>query len=343
MAEVSYKSDILKAAQKALPWGKLEGCNILITGATGLIGSCLVEILMAHTPCNYHVYACGRNEDRAKERFADYWNDKCFHFLKYDVAFPLESDIDFHFVIHAASNASPNFFATKPVEVIYANILGVKNLLEYGLKHAIKRFLYVSSGEVYGEGNGEEFLEDYSGYVNPLLSRNCYPSSKRTAENLCVCYADEYGVDSVIARPCHVYGPHFTDSDNRVYAQFIRNVLDGNDIIMKSNGAQFRSWCYVVDCASALLYVLLKGNNKNAYNIADNSSNISIKELADMVAEIAGRKVVLEIPSNSEKAGFNLVKKSVYNTDRLELLGWSISGGMKEKIEKTINELKYGK
>lgn len=343
MVEISYKNDILHAANICLPWEKLDGCNILITGATGLIGSCIVEALMAHAPRNFDIYACGRNERRAKDRFQDYWNDSKFHFVQYDVASPLASSVDFHYVIHAASNASPNFFATKPVEVIFANILGVKNLMEYGLKHNMKRLLYVSSGEVYGEGNGDEFSEDYSGYVNPLLSRNCYPSSKRTAENLCVCYVEEYGVDCVIARPCHVYGPHFTESDNRVYAQFIRNVLDGNDIVMKSTGVQFRSWCYVVDCVSALLYILLKGENKEAYNVADEGSNISIKELADMVASIAGKKVVQDIPADSEKVGYNLVKKSVFKTERLRSLGWSVEGTMREKMEKTINELRNGK
>lgn len=335
-----YKSDIHLASSAALPWEKLDDCNILITGATGLIGSCLVEVLMARQDKKYNVYASGRNEQRAMERFAEYQDDPCFHFVRYDVMSPLDSDVNFDYIIHAASNASPNFFAEKPVEVIKSNIIGTCNLLDYGKEHGLRRFLFVSSGEVYGEGDGRVFDEEYSGYVNPAKPRSCYPSSKRAAETLCVSYGSEYGIDTVIARPSHTYGPHFTEADNRVYAQFIRNVIDGNDIIMKSTGAQFRSWCYVVDCVNALLYILLKGENGEAYNIADAESNISIKELAEMVASIGGKKVVIDLPSDQEKAGYNVVTKSVFATDKLQSLGWKPMSTMRENMEHTIEETK---
>lgn len=337
---ISYKQDVLNVATLDLPWSKLCDCNILVTGATGLIGGCLVEVLMSRQDKDYHVYASGRNEERAKKRFADFASDPSFHFVKYDVLEPFESDVNFDYIIHAASNASPNFFATKPVEVIKSNIHGLSNLMEYGLCHGMKRVLYVSSGEVYGEGDGRVFTEDYSGYVNSISPRSCYPSSKRAAETLCVSFAQEYGADVVIARPSHTYGPHFTESDNRVYAQFIRNVLRGEDIVMKSTGAQFRSWCYVVDCVSALLYILLKGENGQAYNVADSSSNISIKELAEMIATIGGKKVKIDLPTDADKAGFNVVTKSVFSTDKLEGLGWSVVGSMRNKMETTINEVR---
>lgn len=334
-----YKQDLLSVASSiGLPWKKLSGCNILITGATGLIGGCLVETLMTNPRKDYHVYASGRNEERAKEQFREFVKDSHFHFIKYDVQKPLESNINFDYIIHAAGNASPNFFANKPVEIIKSNINGVSNLMEYGLKYGMRRFLYVSSGEVYGEGDGRVFTEDYSGYVNCATPRACYPSSKRAAETLCVAYAAEYNADIVIARPCHIYGPHFTDTDNRVYAQFIRNVLKGEDIVMKSTGEQFRSWCYVVDCVSALLYILLKGENGHVYNIADVKSNISIKDMAEMVAVIGGQKVIIGIPDTEEKNGYNIVTKSIYSTSELERLGWKICGTMYDKMQISINE-----
>lgn len=343
MAEIrnkmSYEDDVLKVATLDLPWSKLSGCNILITGATGLIGSCLVEVLMSRLDKDYHIYASGRNEERAMARFKEFADDPAFNFFKYDVMEPLTGDVRFDYIIHAASNASPNFFATKPVEVIKSNIIGVSNLMDYGIKHGLKRLLFISSGEVYGEGDGRVFTEDYSGYVNPMSPRSCYPSSKRAAETLCVSYGAEYGFETVIARPCHTYGPNFTESDNRVYAQFIRNVLKGEDIVMKSTGAQFRSWCYVVDCASAMLHILLKGENGQAYNIADETSNISIRELAEMIADIGGKKVVIDLPSDTEKAGFNVVTKSVFSTYKLKELGWSIEGCMTDKLKCTIKTL----
>ena len=342
MAEMNvYQRDMQLIFQQNLPWDMLSDCNILVTGATGLIGGCMVETLMTNPKKDYHVYASGRNEARANLRFKAFVDDDRFHFFTHDVLSPLECDIRFDYIIHAASNASPNFFTKKPVEIILSNIDGVANLMEYGIRHGMRRFLYVSSGEVYGEGDGRMFTEDYSGYVNSISPRSCYPSSKRAAETLCVSYASEYGADAVIVRPCHIYGPHFTENDNRVYAQFIRNVLRNEDIVMKSTGEQFRSWCYVVDCVSALFHILLKGEKGEAYNVADENSNITIKELAEIVASIGGKKVVVDIPTVEERCGYNKVMKSVFSTKKLKALGWDCNGTIKDKILATINAMKY--
>ena len=253
-----YQQDLQKAIKQiTLPKG-----DVLITGATGLIGGCLTDMLMMHSSCD--VYALGRNRERAKRRFAAYWDNPRFHFIEQDICKPLTLDVDFHYIIHAASNASPNFFQQSPVEVMKSNLDGLCHLVEYGLRHQMKRMLYVSSGEVYGEGDGSVFSEQSSGYIDILSPRACYPSSKRAAETLCASYCQEYGAQIVIARPCHTYGPYFTESDNRVYAQFIRNILNDEDIVMKSRGEQFRSWLYVVDCAVAMLLLLTKGNSGEA-------------------------------------------------------------------------------
>ncbi len=323
---------------KSLPWEKLSGCNILVTGATGLIGTCLVDMLMVNPQKDYHVYALGRNAQRARSRFRQYSSDASFHFVEGDVTYPLKCDIPFHFIVHAASNGSPNFFVNNPVEVMKSNLNGVSNLIEYGLRHDMKRFLYVSTGEVYGVNESMVLDENSYGYVDILSTRSCYPSSKRTAETLAICYASEYGADVVVARPCHTYGPHFTESDNRVYAQFVRNVLNRQDIVMKSAGTQYRSWCYVEDCVNALLYILLKGKSDEAYNIADKNSVVTIRELAEMIARIAGRKVVMQLPSDYDKKEFTPIKRAVFDTTKIETLGWTISGTMEEKLRKTIEK-----
>lgn len=320
-----------------LPWNRLAGCNILVTGATGLIGSSFVDVLMRNPNKDYQVYALGRNMQRAQARFFQFKDDPTFHFLCGDVTQPLATDESFHFIIHAASNGSPNFFANSPVEVMKSNIYGVSNLIEYGLAHDMMRFLYVSTGEVYGVNEAAVFDESSYGYVDILETRSCYPSSKRAAETLAMCYAAEYGADVVVARPCHTYGPNFTESDNRVYAQFIRNVLNGDDIVMKSAGTQYRSWCYVDDCVSALLYILLKGKCGEAYNVADKTSVVTIRELAEMIALIAGRKVVMQVPSEIKRKGFTPIRHAVFDTAKLEALGWSVSGTMEEKLRQTID------
>lgn len=337
---MAYTDDIKRVASLDLPWSDLRGKNILITGATGMICSTLAEILMTHERQDFHVYASGRNETKVNTTFAKYADSPYFHFLKYDVREPLDSEITFHIIIAGAGVASPQLYATDPVSVLKSNFNGVDHLLSYGVNHGLEKFLYISSGEVYGEGDGRVFTEDYSGYVNCATLRACYPSAKRATETLCIAYGHQYGIDVRIARPCHIYGPNFNNSDKRVYAQFIRNVLAGEDVFMKSSGTQYRSWCYVVDCASALLYILLKGENGQAYNVADSSSNISIKELAEMIATIGRKKVKIDLPTDVEKSGFNVVTKSVFSTDKLEGLGWCVVGSMRNKMETTINEVR---
>ena len=333
MAEVNpYLEDILKGLED-FDLTNLRHKRILVTGATGLIGGCLVDVLM-HSDSLCQVFAMGRNETRAQKRFADYWNTARFHFISGDVTMPLPCNETFDYIIHAASNASPNFFKEKPVEVIQSNIMGVEQLMQYGLSHGMQRMLYVSSGEVYGEGHGKAFTETDSGYVDCATPRACYPSSKRAAETLCVAYAAEYGADVVIARPCHTYGPYFTESDNRVYAQFIRNLLDGKDIVMKSRGEQYRSWLYVVDAVFALLTILLKGAKSEAYNVADEQSDITIRELAELLAAAENKKVVFDI--DEANGNTTPITRATFSTEKLARLGWRPRTTIAEGLAHTL-------
>ena len=178
-----------------------------------------------------------------------------------------------------------------------SNFLGIKNLLDYAKENKVERVLYVSSGEVYGKTE-EELTEEASGYVDMLNPRSCYPISKRASETLCISYMKEYDVDVVIARPCHIFGKP-GEKDNRVFAQFIRNIENNEDIVLKSEGKDIRSYCYINDCVKALFKILLEGKKGEAYNIS--SEAISIKELAEIVAKIGNKKVVCEIPKEEEK------------------------------------------
>lgn len=329
-----YLQDIRSLFETGLDLSTLNDSRILVTGATGLIGSCLVDVLLNNPHRNYQVYALGRNEERARRRFNNYWETADFHFIRHDISLPLDSDIRFDYIIHAASNASPNFFKEKPVEVIKSNIIGVENLMEHGIRHGMKRMLFVSSGEIYGEGDGREFTEADSGYVNCATPRACYPSSKRAAETLCVAYAAEYGADVVIARPCHTYGPYFTESDNRVYAQFIRNLLDGKDIVLKSRGEQYRSWLYVVDAAHALLTILTKGAKGEAYNVADEQSNITIRALAELLAGAEDRQVVFDI--DDANGNTTPITRATFSTQKLAQLGWRPLTKIAEGLQHTL-------
>ena len=314
--------------------------TVLVTGASGLIGSAFVDLLM---DLNKHeaviqVYAISRNRSYAERRFKAYWNDPLFTYLRHDVLDSLSLNTPIDYIVHGASNASPKRYAEDPVGTMKTNLWGVANLLELA-RDKQARLLYISSGEVYGEGDGTDFTETYSGYVNPLNPRSCYPSSKRSSETLCVVYKEQFGVDVVIARPCHIYGSDI-ERDDRAFAQFLRKAKVKEDIILKSKGQQVRSYCYVADCASALLYILLKGENGEAYNIANRHSVLSIKQLAEMIASAAGTQVVYDLPSEQESKGYSVIQRAVLDPSKLEALGWQPYYSLHDIISRLIDYMR---
>jgi nucleoside-diphosphate-sugar epimerase len=337
-----YQEDIAFVASCDIDWKSLGNSKILVTGATGLIGSFLVDALMfrnEHYGSNISLYALGRNSVRAKSRFGDYWGNPLFKFVVQDVIDKVNLDESIDYIIHGASNAYPASFVSEPVGTMKANIVGLSNLFDFGIEKNAKRILYISSGEIYGEGDGNDFIESYSGYIDYLNPRSCYPAGKRAAEALCVAYSSQYNIDAVIARPCHIYGPTFTESDNRAFAQFIRNILAKNDVVLKTKGAQYRSYCYIADCVSALLTILLCGEKRNAYNISNKNSNVTIAELAGYIAAAGGAKVVFNIPEDEEQRGYSVISRAVLDSSKLETLGWKANYSLPEGIKRTIQIL----
>ena len=340
----TYIEDLKTAINMSLGIGQLKNSKILITGATGTIGSFLVDMLMQYNQdanANITVYAAGRKIEKLKTRFDSDKND-CLNYVEYDLCAPILFNYSVDYIIHAAGNAFPAAFAENPVETIVGNVQGTYHLLEYAKRNKAKRLLYISTGEVYGKSTGDvnEFKEEYSGYVNPVSPRSCYPNSKRVTETLCTSYTQQYGVDTVIVRPCHTYGPCMSETDNRANVQFIRNVLNDEDIILKSSGKQMRSYCYIADCASIIISVLVKGNSGEAYNSANSISRITIAGLAETIAEVGGKKVVYEIPTLDEVRAFTPIDRQVLNTAKIEALGWKGMFDISTGVEHTIQILK---
>ena len=318
----------INTGMKTVPeLNQLENKNIMITGAAGLICSAIVDILISYNESHankINILLAGRWLEEMEARFGSYLLKNYMKFVRYDASRTdnhIEEQADY--IIHGASNAFPAMVMKQPVETMTANFSGMMELLEYAKQNGTKRILYISSSEVYGnKQNNEAFSEDQYGFIDLLNPRNSYSIGKRAAETLCASYAAEYGVESVIVRPGHIYGPTASPYDNRVSSAFAYSAARGQNIVMKSDGSQLRSYCYCVDCATAILKVLLCGENLNAYNISNPNSIITIKQMAQVLAKAGNVQLILEGASESEKKSFNPMNNSSLKSEKLESIGW---------------------
>ena len=323
---------------------RFDGRSFLVSGAAGLIGSYLIDLLIqAHRELGIvvRVFACDRNGDLLKRRFPDVFTDVVQRCVLDICTGTLPAErVDY--IIHAASNTSPKDYATRPIDTIRTNMQGLDRLCEFAVSHKVRRFLQCSSVEVYGRNNGDTdfFAEDYSGYVDCNTVRACYPSAKRCAETLCNAYATEHPeFNFVIARIGRIYGPTALLSDSKAMTQFLLNAARGEDIVLKSDGTQLYSWCYVADCAMALLTLLLDGLFGEAYNVADPESCCTLREFAETVASAVGRKVVFCSMTSAEHAAYSTISKATLNVEKLSALGWRAYTSLADGVRKTIEQL----
>lgn len=323
----------------------LAGKTLMITGVNGLICSAIADLLIRWNERHsgkIRILFAARNRQRVEERFAPYCRESWFLFVPYDSASgDNQLTIPCDYIIHGASNAYPGIVSKEPVETMLSNFLGVRGLLDYAARVGVKRLLYISSSEVYGQkSDGRPFSESDYGYVDLLNPRNAYPVGKRAAETMCASYAAEYGIESVIVRPGHIYGPTASRRDNRVSSQWAYAVAGGKDIVMKSDGTQKRSYCHCLDCASGILTVLLHGEGGQAYNISNPDSIITIRQMAQILADAAGVCLKMELPTESERRSFNPMPNSSLDSSKLEALGWKGLFDAQRGFEETVDILK---
>ena len=336
----SYWEDVALSIESIPEVEDLYGKTLLITGGTGLIGSSVADQLIylnRNNSAGMRIVIAARSEDRVWRRFEGVGPEDGVEYFHYDATSldDVEFDGDIDYIIHAASNANPAVYMKEPVETMLSNFVGLNAMLRLAARKQVKRLLFVSSSEVYGQKESltEPFEEDKYGFLDILNERAGYPSSKRAGETLIVAYGMEYGVDSVIVRPGHIYGPTITPADNRASAEFTRDALEGKDIVMKSKGEQLRSYCYSLDCASAMLTVLLKGEKGNAYNISNPDAICTIRAIAEMIAEKGGVKVVFDLPTEAEKKSYSMMMNSALRSDKLEALGWKGKFDLEHGVE----------
>ncbi|MDO5426034.1 MAG: NAD-dependent epimerase/dehydratase family protein [Eubacteriales bacterium] len=336
-----YQEDVEAAASLDFPWEKLEGKTVLVAGASGMIGSFLIDVLMKKGGCK--VCALGRNAERARKRFAPYFGNPQFTFVQGDINEEIRVDAERAEVIfHAASNTHPLAYAADPIGTLTTNLIGTDHLLKFAAEHGNERFLFASSVEIYGENRGdcEKFAENYCGYLDCNTLRAGYPEGKRAGEALCQAYIRQKGLDIVIPRLARTYGPTMLASDSKAIAQFLKKGAAGEDIVLKSEGTQVYSYTYVADAVSGLLACLFYGQCGEAYNIADARSDIALRDLAGMIADYAGKEVVFELPNELERAGYSKATKAMLNGEKLQKLGWKARYDMRSGIERTIQILR---
>ena len=337
--ELVLTSPILKEFQKG---------TILVTGATGLLGNQVIRTLLEHNKRNQAtvtVVALVRNKEKAEKLFSDVLNMSHFKLHVADIQTPIEITETIDSIIHGASVTDSSSFVTYPVDTIKTAIDGTKNLLDLAVEKKVKGFLYLSSLEVYGfpdPHRGMVSEEDY-GYLDPLSVRSSYSEGKRMVECLCVAYLEQYGVPIKIARLTQTFGSGVSYSDNRVFAQFARSILEGKNIVLKTTGETVRSYCYTSDAVHALFYILLKGDHGQAYNVANKMTAISIRDMAELVITNFSQgksKLVFDIAENPEKLGYNPVMKIELDTNKLERLGWKPKVGMEDMYNRLIKSMR---
>lgn len=339
-----YLQDLKQINECNLPWDKLNNKTVLITGATGLIGSVLVDAFIYRNEYlngGIKLLLLGRSEKSILEKFKNYVDKEYFNYIVQDIESPISTDESIEYIIHAASKGDPKSFAENPIGIMNANYIGTYQVLELARKQKVQKVLFISTGEIYGivkkeVGSIDGLKECDYGFMDVLNARSCYASSKRAGETLCAAYYQQHKVDFNVARPCHTYGASMQDNDSRVICEFFRKALSKEDIIMKSAGTQIRSYCYVADTIKGLLYILLLGAAGEAYNIANKNSTITIRELAEKVSQYSQSSVIYENPSDIELRGFSNIQHAILDATKLEELGWSACYNMDDGITRTL-------
>lgn len=332
------------ALEQVIPEIKINDGKVLVTGASGLIGSCIIDLLMLANDYGraFEVYALGRDEEKLKKRFDAFNLSKKLHFVEQDICQPLDNSICYDYIVHGASNADPRSYALYPAETMLITFEGAVNVLKYCKEHPKTKTLMMSTFEVYGNMSKDVYEESDSGVVDLNMIRSCYPESKRGMEILTRCYVQEYGVNAVIVRLCSIYGPTMAKDDSKAHAQFIRNGLNGENIVLKSRGEQKRTYCYVIDAVTGILCVLANGKVGEAYNISNLNSVVSVFDVAQTVADITKTKVVMQIPVIEDVRMYSPPQNVVLGNEKLKSIGWfpryDIRLGMKQTLD-ILNEL----
>lgn len=318
--------------ERDIPWNKLENKTLLLTGAYGMLASYItymVAYLNTHGGMHTKLIAVVRSEKKFYEHFGgNFCKSFPLRIIESTMTEPLQIDERVDYIVHAASLASPQYYSTVPVEVIEPNVLGTYYLLQLAREKKSEGFLLFSTGDIYGKvDDPTNITEETTGKADPLDVHSCYGESKRLAETLCAAFWREYSVPTKMARIFHTYGPTMNiHNDPRVFASFLKCALEGQNIIMQSDGTACRPFCYIADAVAAYFLILLSGNSGEAYNVANTQEFLSIRELAQIVVELRpelGLTVQYKARDKDDSYVENQLNKDNHpREDKLRQLGW---------------------
>lgn len=348
MSQIEREDLSAVAADPAIPWERLSGKTILVSGATGLIGNTLVKTLLYGGSCmqkSPKVIALVRDLEKAAVLFRAQLACDCqISFQQWSAEQPLELDGPVDFIFHCASQTSSSGFVQTPVETICTSYYGTETILKFARKKQVEHVVYLSTMEVYGTPQDDRKInETYIGQIDPLKVRSSYPESKRMCENLCVSYSSEYQIPVSIARLTQTFGPGIAPTDGRVFAEFTRCALAKRDIVLRTEGKTKRNYLYTADAVRALLLIALKGRSGQAYNVANEETYCTIYEMAQMVAEKIGKNEIavrIEAEEDLSKYGYAPVLHMNLDTTKLHQLGWRPQVGLQAMFERMIAEFR---
>jgi len=325
----------------------LQGKTFLITGATGMLPSYLIFMLIylneMRPAYNIQIIAHIRNLEKAEQKFGEYLKRDYFHILNQSIydEYTLDDSVDY--IIHGASLASPQFYGTNPVETLLPNVLGTYRLLELARKKNPQGFLFFSSGEVYGNVENRDNIGEHDfGYLDPMDIRSCYGESKRMGENMCLSWFHEYGVPAKNARIFHTYGPTMDiENDQRVFSEFVSNVVHKENIVLKSDGSPTRSFCYITDATTAFFKILMDGVSGESYNVGNPDCMVSMRELAQIMISIKPEfelELVASVRANDNNYVENKRPNSITaNIAKIRNLGWEPKVTIAEGFLRTVD------
>ena len=325
----SYKEDMEYILQsKSFDWNRIKNSTILVTGGTGLIGSTLINSLVyADIKKNYDIkiLALVRNVKKAEKIFSEQLKaEQNLEFVQGSIEEIPEIKENIDYIIHCASPTASSFFIEYPVETIKTAVQGTINVLELAKEKKIKGMVYLSSMELYGKIEKDEFVsESELGYIDPLNIRSCYPESKRMCENLCACYAAEYEVPVYQVRLAQTFGPGISYEDKRVFAMMARKAIEGKDIILQTKGTSKHPYVYTAQAVTAIFTVLLGGKSGEAYNVSNPETYCSIYEMGKLVSEkVANGKIKVIVAKNGDISKYPVPSCLKLDISKIENLGW---------------------